>query len=218
MIVSKPYTLHLKICPTLVLLSTLALIDGLFFYEARINANMEIVKEDHSLENDQVILLFISGLVYLRTFFYVRKGHKLFPCAGALLCLSFILRELDIEKFDLPQAVILLGHGLGRNILLAGLWLLTTALFLRNYKHYLEIAAYLLKNRSARFMIIGGLLLIVGDLFEDGVFGVVAYQLYEELSELDGYFFILLASLNLFFDLERRGRSDKELKTNRPSR
>jgi hypothetical protein len=204
MIISKPYTLNLKIYPAMVPLLTLALVDGLFFYEARINANMEIVKEDHSLENVQVILLFISGLVYLRTVFSVRKGHKLFPCTGALLCLSFILRELDIEKHDLPQAIILLGHGLGRNILLISLWLLITALFLRNYKHYLEIAAYLLKTRSTRFMVMGGLLLIVGDLFEDGIFGVAAYQFYEELSELDGYFFILLASLSLFFDLERR--------------
>jgi hypothetical protein len=203
MILPKPYTLNLKISPTAAAIFALVLIDALFFYEAEIKENAEIVKEDHSLENDQVILLFVSGLVYLRALFHVQKGHKLFPCAGALLCLSFILRELDIEKYDLPQAIILLGHGLGRNMLLIGLWLLITALSLRHYKHYLEIAASLLKTRSALFIIAGGLSLVAGSLFEDKVFGVDAYQLYEELSEFNGYYFILLASLHLFPDLER---------------
>jgi hypothetical protein len=218
MIRLKPRTLNLNIFPTTAALFVLSLIDALFFYEAEIKANTDIIKEDHSLENNQVILLFISGLIYLWTLFHVQKGHKLFPCAGALLCLSFILRELDVEKFDLPQAIILLGHGLGRNILLICLWLLVIALFLRNYKHYMAIAVSLLKTRSALFMFVGGLSLIVGSLFDDRVFDVDAYQLYEELSELNGYYFILLASLNLFFNLARLDQPTKGRSVHRLNR
>jgi hypothetical protein len=203
MILPKPYTLNLKMSPTIGALIVLVLIDALYFYEAEINANMEIAKEGQSLENNQAILIFVSGLVYLRALFLVQKCHKLFPCAGALLCLSFILRELDVEKYDLPQVIILLGHGLGRNILLICLWLLVTALFLRHHKHYLGIAVFLLKTRSALFVIAGGLFLVLGSLFEDKVFGVDSHQLYEELSEFNGYYFILLASLNLSSDLGR---------------
>jgi hypothetical protein len=204
MILLKPHTLTLHVSATIVALIALLLINASFFYEVEVGGNTEIVKEDHALENYQVILLFICGAVYLQTLFFAQKEQKLFPGAGALLCFSFILRELDIEKFDLPQIVILLGHGLGRNIMLISLWLLVTGLFIRNYKHYLGIAFNLLKTRSALLMFAGGLLLIVGDLFEDKVFGVKFHQLYEELSELNGYFFILFASLSLSSDLQRQ--------------
>jgi hypothetical protein len=203
MILPKPYTFTWNVSPTILGLIAILLIDASFIYEVEIEGNTEIVKENHALENNQVIMLFICGAVYLQTLFDTQKDRKLFPCAGALLCLSFILRELDVEKFDLPQIIILIGHGLGRNIMLIGLWLLVIVLFIRNYKHYLEFSIYLLMTRSALLMIAGGLLLFVGNLFEDRVFSVNYHQLYEELSELTAYSLILLASLNLSADLQR---------------
>lgn len=158
MILPKPYSLTLNVSFTIVALFALLLIDASFIFEVEAGGNTEIVKEDHELENYQVILLFISGAVYLQTLFYAQKGQKLFPAAGALLCFSFILRELDVEKFDLPEIIILLGHGIGRNILLIGLWLLLAVLFVRNSKHYLGIAVNLLMTRSALLMVAGGAL------------------------------------------------------------
>jgi hypothetical protein len=201
MILPKPCTLSLNVNAMIMAFIALLLLDASIIFEVEVGGNTEIVKEDQALENYQVILLFISGAVYLQTLFYAQKGQKLFPAAGALLCFSFILRELDVEKFDLPEIIILLGHGLGRNIMLIGLWLLLAVSFARNYKHYLGIAVNLLMTRSALLMVAGGLLLIVGDLFEDKIFGVTFHQLYEELSELNGYFLILLAALSLSSDL-----------------
>jgi hypothetical protein len=208
MILPKPYTFTLNVSSTIVGLIAILLIDASFIYEVEIEGNTEIIKENHALENNQVIMLFICGAVYLQTLFYTQKDQKLFPGAGALLCLSFILRELDVEKFELPQVIILLGHGLGRNIMLIGLWLLVIVLFIRNFKHYLEFSIYLLMTRSALLMIAGGLLLFVGNLFEDRVFGVKFHQLYEELSELTAYSLILLASLNLSSDLQSESKGN----------
>lgn len=213
MILPKPYTFTLNVSSTIVALIALLLIDASFIFEVEVGGNTEIVKENQALENYQVILLFICGTVYLQTLFYAQKGQKLFPAAGALLCFSFILRELDVEKFDLPRIIILLGHGLGRNIMLISLWLLVTGLFVRDYKHYLGIAVNLLMTRSALLMIAGGLLLILGDLFEKMVFGVTFHQLYEELSELNGYFFILLAALSLSSDLQHKSDPNDSSKT-----
>lgn len=213
MILPKPYPFTLNVNSTIAALIAILLIDVFFIYEVEIERNTEIVKENHALENYQALMLFICGAVYLRTLVYAQKHQKLVPGAGALLCLSFILRELDVEKFDLPQVIILLGHGLGRNILLISLWLLVIVLFIRHCKHYLELAVNLLMTRSALLMVTGGLLLIVGDLFEDRVFGVNHYQLYEELSELNAYYFILLASLNLPFDLGHKINRKSPLKS-----
>jgi hypothetical protein len=213
MILPKAYTFTLNVSSTIVGLIAILLIDASFIYEVEIEGKAEIAKEDHTLENNQAILLLICGAVYLQAMLHTQKGQKLFPATGALLCLSFILRELDVEKFDLPQVIIFLGHGLGRNIMLISLWLLVTLLFIRNFKHYLGIADYLLMTRSTLFMTAGGLLLIVGDLFEDRIFAVNFHQLYEELAELNGYFFILLASLSLSSDLQRKSHQDSSAKS-----
>ncbi|MGR8953681.1 MAG: hypothetical protein ACU83V_14910 [Gammaproteobacteria bacterium] len=179
------------------------MIDSIFYYKAEVGGDTEIAHENHSLENIQVILLLTSGLAYLRTVFYIPKDHRLLPWVGALLCFSFILRELDVEKFDLPQVIIFLGgHGYGRNIMLISLWLWAAVLFFRNPRHYWSLAMHILPIRSCLFVILGGVLLVVGSLFESQVFGVKSYQLYEELSEMNGYAFILFASLNLLDDLQ----------------
>ncbi|MGZ8188892.1 MAG: hypothetical protein ACXWTN_09050 [Methylosarcina sp.] len=156
------------------------------------------------MENLQGILLFIAGLTYSQAVLYVQKSHRLLPLGGALLCLSFLLRELDVEKFDLPGWIILLGSGYGRNILLISLCLLVVVLLIKNHKHYLPAVLNLLSRKTGIFAILGGFLLVLGSLFDDELFDVKLYQFYEELTEMNGYYFILLSALNLCLDLSPR--------------
>lgn len=156
------------------------------------------------MENFQVFLIFIAGLTCVQAVFYVEKCLRLFPMAGALLSLSFILRELDVEKLDVPQIIALLfGHGYGRNTLLIGLWLVVVYCFVKHHRHYKRIALALLSQRSGVLAITGGLMLVLGSLFDDRVFNVDLYQFYEELSEMNGYFLLLLSSFYLTIDLKR---------------
>lgn len=193
---------------TSVAFSALIVTDLFFYYQVEIIKNLSVFKENQLLENLQGILLFIAGLTYAQAILHVQKPYRLLPMGGALLCLSFLLRELDVEKFDLPQWIILLGSGYGRNIMLVSLWLLVVGLLVKNYKHWLPVALDLLFSRTGIFAILGGLLLILGSLFDDEVFDVKMYQFYEELSEMNGYYFILLSALSLCLDLSSRSSQE----------
>ncbi|WP_374088851.1 hypothetical protein [Methylomicrobium lacus] len=212
MILSKPNTLTLAVEQIISPLFFVILVDSLIYFKVDISGDAEIANENHFLENLQLILLFASGVAFLQTMMYVQKGQRLLPALGALLCLSFILRELDVEKFDLPQALVFLGSGYGRSILLSGLWLLLSVLFVRDYKHYLTLAVHILPTRSGVFLVAGGLLVGVASLFDGPVFEF--YRLYEALSEMNGYFLLLVSSLSLFFDLPRNSKPPSAIKFN----
>lgn len=181
----------------------LILANLLMYYEVEIGGNTEIYKEDNFLENLQVLIIFISGVACSLAMLIVQKDQRTIPFIGSLFSFSCITREFDIEKHDFPQLMILLGSGWGRKILVAGLWLSVAFVIIRNHKRYLGMAINLLATRTGLFAITGGLFLILGTLFEEQVFDVKFYVLYEELAELNGYYFILLSSLTLFFDLQR---------------
>ncbi len=181
----------------------LILANLLMYYEVEIGGNTEIYREDNILENLQVLIIFISGVACSLAMLIVQKDQRVLPFIGALFSFSCITREFDIEKHDFPQLMILLGSGWGRKILVASLWLSVAFVLIRNHQRYLSMAVNLLASRTGLFAITGGLFLILGTLFEEQVFDVTFYVLYEELAEMNGYYFILLSSLYLFFDLQR---------------
>jgi hypothetical protein len=190
--------------------SALIATDLFFYYQVEIIGNLKVFKENQLLENLQALLIFIAGLSYSQAVPYVGKCRRLLPLGGALLSISFLLRELDVEKFDVPRwAAFLLGSGIGRNSLLTILWLSVVFLFVRNRRHYLPLALGLLTHRTGIYAILSGVLLITGSLFEEQVFNVKMYQFYEELAEMNGYFFLLLSALNLYLDISHRSNQEK---------
>ena len=97
--------------------------------------NPEIAKEDDLMENQQAMALAIGVLIsssglflpdsrYPRFVFYVLTSFLL----------ALFLREVDIDRFDLPGILIALGSGSGRNLLLAGAALFVLALFAKDYR------------------------------------------------------------------------------------
>jgi hypothetical protein len=185
--------------------SALILTDLFFYYKVEVVQDFNVFKENQLMENFQVFLILIAGLAFLQSVAFVEKSLRLLPLAGSLLSFSFTLRELDVEKFDVPRFIaFLFGHGYGRNTLLASLWLMVVIAFAKNRAYYLKIVLGLLGRPSGVLAITGGLLLILGSLFDDRIFDVQLYQFYEELSEMNGYYCLLLSSLYLLFDLKRR--------------
>ena len=166
--------------------------------------DLDIFDENNLLENTQAIVLMFVFFLFLRPLFDPLRGDRLIAVFFAILTLAFLLRELDIEKFDLPKILILLGSGNGRNILLASGFLSTLGFALFKFRYYLDLARCFLRNRTGFVTLIAGLFLIVGDMFEK--IDVPYHVLYEESLELLGYAFLLSAAARL---------SRREVKTSR---
>ena len=98
-------------------------------------SDFDIFDENNLLENTQAFVLMFVFFLYLLPLFDPLRGDKLIAVFFAILTLAFLLRELDIEKFDLPKILILLGSGNGRNILLASGFLSTLGFALFKFRY-----------------------------------------------------------------------------------
>ena len=92
------------------------------------------------LESTQALTLALSLLFFLVPVFDSSRNDRLIAVFMSLLSLGFILRELDVEQFDLPNILILLGSGKGRNLMLGTGLLLTLATALFKFRYYLSLA------------------------------------------------------------------------------
>ena len=123
------------------------------------------------------------------------RNDRLIAVFLSLLSLGFILRELDVEQFDLPNLLILLGSGKGRNLLLGTGLLLTLVTALFKFRYYLSLSRCFFRHGAGIATLFAGLFLVVGDIFEK--IDIPYHVLYEESLELVGYAILLLAASKL---------------------
>ena len=86
---------------------------GLLFwssYSVYARNKTSIYAENGLLENIQVITIAIV---------YQKRTDKLILLFFSFLCLSFALREVDVEDLSIPSVLKYIGSGIGRNVLLA---------------------------------------------------------------------------------------------------
>ena len=108
--------------------------------------NTSVFSENGLLENVQALTLIITLFFFLAPTFNRFRSDRLLGVFFCFLTLSFILRELDIETFDLPNILILMGSGQGRNLLLAVGILSTIGFALFKFRYYLDLSVCFLKS------------------------------------------------------------------------
>ena len=156
--------------------------------------NVAIYGENGPLETLQAILLAISCLVFLAPVVLKKGQEKLIPLFLSLLCYSFTLRELDVERLNVHDAVKFLGSGIGRNTTLAVAFMTILVYAGFNFSYYKRAALLFIKSRPGILLLTAGLLLFVAELFEKS-HSISHNAFYEEIIELCGYFFILASAL-----------------------
>lgn len=156
---------------------------------------VRIYAENGLIETAQAVLLIVASLVYMVTAVTDKRSDKLIIMFCSLLCLSFFLREIDLEKMNVPSALIFVGSGIGRNTLLVIAFLAIIICALREYACYKQAAFSFLKSRAGYLLIAGGVFLWVGDFFEV-VSPIERHNVFiEEINELVAYVLILLSSI-----------------------
>ena len=149
------------------------------------------LEENSIFEMFQVFLLFISMLCFLYACFSC--DFKSVAFISAVFCLTFILRELDVEDFDIHNAVIILFSGTGRNILLGSLFCLAAYFIKRSHK-----LSDIIKNVLFPFMkglILCGMFFTLSWVFDKNIVHINQNMLFEELAEINAYLLILILSI-----------------------
>lgn len=155
--------------------------------------NISLYQENGLLENAQVLILFITFFVFFLLSVNQKRNDKLIVTFFALLSFNFILREIDVEEFDIPAVFILFGSGVGRKALLAMGFLGIFFFAMLNVKYYAGLSKSLLGSRVGTLFFMAAVFLFAGGFFEEAAF--LHHTYFEELSELTGYILLLLASL-----------------------
>ena len=176
---------------------TIALFTGVFFwlgYSVYILDQSDIYAENGVLENIQVFTLLAACITFFLPVIYQKREDKLILVFFALLCLAFILREVDVEKLDIPSILIFMGSGIGRNILLAFGFITIIIYAVLNNTYYQNLVKVFILSKEGILLIIAGLLLGIGDYFEHAKL-LHHHVFIEEMFELSGYTVILLTAL-----------------------
>lgn len=157
------------------------------------NGNTHIYAENGPLENVQACVLAAAFLVYLVNAATERQSSRLILLSCSLLCYSFMLRELDVEQFDLPHPLIAIASGTGRNVTLAIAFAALLFYAVKNFSYYKTAALQFLRTRSGVLLMLAGVFLYVAEFFEKNS-AIPHHVLWEEVIELFAFTLILLSA------------------------
>lgn len=174
------------------LLGALFFINCLIAYEVVHKNHIDFLKEGAFVENVTAFALLFSAILLLFQSFR-KKGIEL--CLNqffATTCLLLFLRELDVEDLNVPDLLVLLGSGTGRDVLFVGLYLLIIGLIFLKERSQLsaEFVGSCVKSPVTVAVLSGCACFLAGMIFEgkDMVFG-------EEMMEMNGAFLVMLGAL-----------------------
>ena len=175
-------------------------------YSVYVLNQTSIYAENRLLENAQVFILALAGLIFSLSFVYQKRTDKLLLLFFAFLCLSFILREVDVEDLNVPDILKFIGSGIGRNVLVVTGFVSILSCAIYNITHYKTVLRNFIFSIDGVLIIIAGALLFLGEYFEDA-HSLSHNVLLEEASELLSYVLILLVA----FTYSRDRKYKKEM-------
>ena len=137
------------------------------------------------LESAQVCLLLLSLIITIYIAFDRVREDKIISVVLSIALFGILLREIDIEDFNIPMWVIAIGSGSGRTLLLS-LMLAPVLLFMimKHHEYYGLVKKYFM-SQVGLSLILSFCLLLLGSFFEHEY--LLSRTLIEESFELIAY-------------------------------
>ncbi len=192
----SPHQVSMKALFAFMLLSLL-FVNICLFLAGRVH--LELFAENSAIENVEVSFLILGLFTFIHGLWFCHTMS--IAACGLTICLGFVLRELDIEEFDFAHWIIFLGSGIGRNVLLAVLGIFSIVLFLKQMS--ISKLVDLLKTNFAVCIYMVFCFLVLSWIFDKKVFALKYNLIFEELSELNAYFLIVVSSIIYHFEYKR---------------
>ena len=144
-----------------------------------------VAEENGLIENSQFFILLIALLLSFKTSLQRFRKDKIISVFFAFFSLGFILREVDLEDFNLPFWLIAMGSGAGRTVLLVSLFSVISLYAISKFRFYFDLGGVFFKSKVGISLILSGVFLVLGSLFED--IDIRANVVMEECLELIAY-------------------------------
>jgi len=160
------------------------------------------------MEHTQLLILVLVGIAFsLQVSAKNWSGTKSFSPSlsllallGAALCFSFIVREMSVKKSEIDWLIYIVD-GQGYKIFMALIWLPLLYKAFQYKAEYIEIIKKGIFSPTSLFLMAAVAFLGGGALFDKEIIVVEYFRFYEEVLEMNGYGFMLLAALSLRNDM-----------------
>lgn len=175
----------------IIMLGIMAIINIPTLYERFHNNNVSLSDEGGFIENITAFVFLFSGLFLmfqiLNKIGLERKTTQIF----AITCIAFFFREVDVEDYNVPSFIHLIGQGVGRNILFISLYaIIIIPTIFKYWGGLLKKIVQCLKSDVSIIVLIACAVILLGGVFEKN-----NNPFFEELLEMNGAFLIMLASI-----------------------
>ena len=183
-----------------------------------------LLAENSIFEQLQNGLVLITMAVFVVCALYKGEENKHLQAALlALMSFSIFLREIEIQEYNLPDFVIMMGHGKGRTLLLLILW--SAAIYYARplFKSFFTTLKRAFSHLSAWFYLLGVLFLFAGMFYDKSVLAApngFSKVWMEEILEANGYLCMTISAVIFFceqFGIACLGRKKHGLSRNSSS-
>lgn len=167
------------------------ILSGLTLHEVYFCRNTAICQEGEFVEGISAFCyLFAAILTFFRSFHRSGLEQKL-TWIFSLTTLLFFVRELDMEHLNIPGVLIVMGTGIGRDVLFVTLYVIIIAsIFWSEPNRRALNLKTAFQSEVVVVAAIGGALLTLGSFFEH-----LHSDSIEEILEMNGSLLILLAAI-----------------------
>ena len=168
---------------------------AILYHPVFIEHKAYLYDENNLIENIQAGVLIFNSILFLLAAFK-KRDDRLLMLFFSWLMFSFFLREVDVEKFNLPAIIIFLGgHGIGRNSMLAIGFLTIIFFYFKKPKEYNQLFKKYAFTFEGLLIAQAAVWLFISDFCEKS-HALAYHQYYEELFELYGYLLLFFAALS----------------------
>ena len=198
----KIFTLRSLVFLAMLVLSTIYSIQVIIFDKAYLYGENEL------MEHTQLLILVLVGIAFslqvsaknwtaTKSF---SSSLSLLALLGAALSFSFIVREMSVKKSEIDWLIYIVD-GQGYKIFMALIWLPLLYKAFQYKAEYIELIKKGIFSPTSLLLMAAVAFLGGGALFDKEVIVVEYFRFYEEVLEMNGYGFMLLAALSLRNDM-----------------
>ena len=181
---------------TLVIVVSLAYLNFMV-WRAFWHDSPSVAHESHIIENIQAGYLFVAFILYIFISYKSNaKGYKILFLGLGLFCLTFFMREVEFDDFEVQLGLFELFNPPIRNYWVGAAWLISFLVFVCNAKVSWNAFLHWVKSLHGVLVCSAGLFYLAGDLFDKNVFDL-PYEpniFFEEILESNASTLMILAA------------------------
>ena len=130
-------------------------------------------------------LLLLSLVITIHTALDRVRQDKIISIVLSIALFGILLREIDIEDFNIPMWIIVIGSGAGRTLLLSIMLAPVLLFIVMKYQQYYGLVKKYFLSQVGLSLILSFCLLLIGSMFEHEY--LLSRTLIEESFELIAY-------------------------------